>query len=534
MYLRSRKFNLAIWGLALAYFIFYAPYSALIKIITNGLLPGGGIPVSGFAVLPAAVVGTAVAMPIIITTMGWWKYAGRRRLFGLSIPSPGRVTLISGVCTAVIIGTTTLAFTFRGVSIVFTLILLRGGVFIIAPIVDAIFKRRVRWFSWIAFGLSVGALMVMLTDAGSREMTVIAILNVAAYLTGYLVRLPCMTSIAKAGDRSVTYRYFVEEQMVALPLLVAIPAILALIGTSGPMLELRQGFLGQPGVEVMTASLLVGVLYSGLCVFGTLIYLDRRENTFCVPLNRSSSLLAGVVASYGLALVFGQALPSMSQLAGAGLIVVAILLLSPLHHFRWSRQKVEGTLAERQLMALGSGTRPAEVAGRVTRPGEDGARRQTGERPRLFLFVCRANTLRSPMAQQICRDEIAARLGVPLEQLEAAGIQVLSAGIAVREGEAMNPEGERALAEIGVAVQPHTSQPLTVKLTEQAAAIYCMTEDQRRAVIELDPAAASKTHRLDPERDMAESHEQVALIGFAERVRALIRWRLENETSFSG
>jgi protein-tyrosine-phosphatase len=41
----------------------------------------------------------------------------------------------------------------------------------------------------------------------------------------------------------------------------------------------------------------------------------------------------------------------------------------------------------------------------------------------------------------------------------------------------MKPEGAQALAEIGVAVQPHLSRRLTVELTQQADAIYCMTED---------------------------------------------------------
>ncbi len=151
----------------------------------------------------------------------------------------------------------------------------------------------------------------------------------------------------------------------------------------------------------------------------------------------------------------------------------------------------------------------------------------------MFLFVCRANTLRSPMAQQICAAEIASCLGVSPEQLEAAGIRVLSAGIAARPGEAMSPEAERALAEIGVPVQRHSSQPLTVNLIEQAEAIYCMTEEHRRAVINLVPAAAVRTHRLDPDQDLAESHEPGAMTVFAERVRELIRRRFETEISFS-
>ncbi len=75
-------------------------------------------------------------------------------------------------------------------------------------------------------------------------------------------------------------------------------------------------------------------MYAVLCWFGTLIYLDRRENTFCIALNRSSSLLAGLAVSYGIAFYFGERTPTATELFGTALITVAILVLSPLHHRR--------------------------------------------------------------------------------------------------------------------------------------------------------------------------------------------------------
>ena len=63
-------------------------------------------------------------------------------------------------------------------------------------------------------------------------------------------------------------------------------------------------------------------------IFGTLIFLDKRENTFSVPVNRCSSVLAGVVASMLLAGILGAAFPSAHQLLGAGFVVSAILVLS--------------------------------------------------------------------------------------------------------------------------------------------------------------------------------------------------------------
>ena len=50
--------------------------------------------------------------------------------------------LISGVATAVIIGTTTLNYTFVGISILFALLLMRGGVLILAPVVDTLLGRQ--------------------------------------------------------------------------------------------------------------------------------------------------------------------------------------------------------------------------------------------------------------------------------------------------------------------------------------------------------------------------------------------------------
>ena len=54
---------------------------------------------------------------------------------------------------------------------------------------------------------------------------------------------------------------------------------------------------------------MIGVLSQGTGIFGGLILLDRRENTFCVPVNRASSILAGVLASLSLAFFFGHRAP---------------------------------------------------------------------------------------------------------------------------------------------------------------------------------------------------------------------------------
>src|SRR5262249_42296654 len=149
---------------ALGYFAFYVPYSALAKVLSQGLLSGTGRPVPGFVLLPATVIATTAGMLATITVAGGWSHLGRRRVAGLSVPLPRLSTFLSGLATAAIIATTTLNYTFGGISILLALLLMRGGVLILAPIVDVAFRRQIAWESWAALGLSFAAIFVALSE----------------------------------------------------------------------------------------------------------------------------------------------------------------------------------------------------------------------------------------------------------------------------------------------------------------------------------------------------------------------------------
>jgi len=445
-------------------------------------------------------------LPLIITYKGWWKYAQSSKFLGVNIPLPHGLVILSGFGTALIIGTTTLAFTFTGISILFALLLMRGGVLTIAPMVDVLYRRRVRWFSWAALSLTVPALLMALADVNNYALTISAALTIAAYLSGYLLRLPCVTSMAKVNDDETTLRYFVEEALAAVFFLVAIPAFFAVVGRGEIMLELRAGFVGLFAGGVTFPALLIGALYACLYCFGTLIYLDCRENTFCIPLNRASSLLAGIVATYGLALFFGQTSPSEAQLGSAAMIVVALLFLSPLHHF------------DRVLAKLKLRLRP------VAQP------------QRLFLFVCSGNTCRSPMAAAIANAEIAARLRIPFDSLETVNVRALSAGVSARVGAPLTDQAAEVLRSLSVPVQPHAARNLTLELAEQAELIFCMTSAHRKAVVEMLPSVASRTYCLDAEVDVDDpiGKGMAAYVACARQIQALVQLRLNEITPAIG
>lgn len=324
----SKTGSSSIWFFAFGYFAAYVPYSALTKAVSSGQI--GDTPVSGVELLPVSALASLVGMFTFITAMRWWRYASTFQLGGLKLPRPGRYTFLSGVCTAGVIATTTLAYTFDGVSIVFMMLLMRGGVLILAPFVDRLSGRKVQWFSAVGLVLSINALLVAFLeekDAGFG-MTWLALVDVTLYLGAYFVRLRFMTRLAKSDDAAQRTRYFVEEQMVATPVLVALLAIGAIIGQGAFLSDLRAGFTTFFERPVVLEGILIGLFSQGTGIFGGLVLLDKRENSYSVPVNRCASVLAGIGASYVIMIWLDGAGPSTHELMGAFLIVQAILFLT--------------------------------------------------------------------------------------------------------------------------------------------------------------------------------------------------------------
>lgn len=334
--INQRLAALGIAALCFGYFASYVPYSMMTKMITKGLFSSqGGVGFSGFEIQPVVVFGSFASMFLFITFAGWWKYATHSKVMGISVPRPQWFTLVSGICLSGQIVTTTLAYTFSGISIVFAMLLMRGGVLVLAPIVDIVARRRKRkiyWPSWVGAALSLGALFASFLGNAGTAMTIVAACDIGLYLFVYFFRLFFMANRAKSDDPDEKRRYFTEEQMVANPLLLAILFLIGLIGsgmgTETIPAKLWAGFIEFPFKGYFFHALLIGIFSYGTGLFGTLIFLDKREHTFCVPANRCSSIIAGVIATYLLAIFYAQRCPGINELIGVALILGAIIFLS--------------------------------------------------------------------------------------------------------------------------------------------------------------------------------------------------------------
>ena len=485
---RSWSPPLTVGVLALGYFLAYVPFAGLTRALSTDLLPGLDEQEGGLTLLPAAAIGVLAGSVGFLWATGWWRSIGLRDVRGRRRRMPGRAMIVAGTAMAVIIGTTILNFTFVTVSILFMLLLMRAGTLCLAPIVDLLRKRRISVHAWVGLALSLTAIAVALGGVDAYGLTVGAVLSLTAYLLGYVVRFQVMSVAAKTGDEAVDRRYFAEEQITAAVALLVICGLFAVIGAGPEMQALREGFTEFLVTPEALLGVMIGLFYSTLYVFGTLIYLDPREYSWAVPVNRASSVLAAAVASYGLTWLFGVALPAPQTLVAAGIVLLAVAALS-----------------YPQLRAL--------TDSRYRVPPR-----------RLVVFVCDGNTGRSPSAAAVLRSELARWPG------GAEGIFATSAGVAVRSpGAPMAPAAAAALRELGVDVHPHSSRPLTRDLVARASLILCMTNGQRDEVLALVPEAAAKTLRLDPHADLPtpEHDSGDAWNGFAVQVRGLVRDRLQ-------
>ncbi|MEJ2445663.1 MAG: hypothetical protein P8Y42_19825 [Exilibacterium sp.] len=468
-----------IWWLALGYFAFYIPYSALVKALSSGLMAfDNGIgaaargPVSGLVLLPSVVIGTAVTMPLILFGLGWYRYFGRRRVAGFSLPLPSPWAAGSGIAFAVIIATTTLAYTFHGVSIIFALLLMRGGVLIMSPIIDKLFCRPVHWFSWAGFGLSLLAVSVALAQLPDYGLSGLVLLNLGAYLGGYLFRLRFITRCAKDVDETVNRRFFIEENTVAMAVLVLIPGLAAVFGPGAFGMALREGFTTFLSSGREWLGFIIGAFYGCLGIFGSLIYLNRRENTFSICINRCASLLSGLVASFILIVWFNAEPLNAHQLAGAVIILFALVLMS---------------LFDTRHMAGKDNHNPMQ---------------------RVFLFICDSNHTRSPMAAAICNEELRRRLGldagVNARVTAQSAIYAKSAGLTLREQRDLPARARDALVALAVPIPEHQASEVNVYGMHRAEKVLCMTGAQERELLRRFPWAAEKIVCLDRQRDIPE------------------------------
>lgn len=318
--------------LAVVYMVTYAAGAALTRqaAVVTGL---GGAP-AGLEILPATTLLSGILTYAFVGLTGWWRDAHSLTIWGHTLPCPTVWTAVSGLGAALLLVTVLLSFTFGDVSIPFMQLLMRGDVLLVAPLVDLVLGRRVRWFSWVAILLICLGLWVAAGATRPLSLPPMAIATVALYTLGHLLRLLVMTKVAKNGDIRQSRGYFVEEKLVAIPTALFILLLWGAIRSGRHLADLHLIFFDVWAGGRFFTLCLVSTLMLMTSIVSLFMLLDRRENTFCVPFERSAGVFAAFAATYVLAAMNLGLPPSGSELAGAALLFSAMALLSVAPKFR--------------------------------------------------------------------------------------------------------------------------------------------------------------------------------------------------------
>lgn len=344
------------------YFASYVATGVLVKYFLDIRQPG----MSEMAYLVNNTIGSSVFALAIVVTLGWVRLRSVRpvRVGPWSVPAEIGYIVPSGICTAIVIPTTTLMYSLP-ISVMVAMVIMRGSVIVISRAVDAIQIRqgilRKRVYSdenWaVVFAVLAVATHVLLVpvvdglasrgvplgawlgiEAGSargsfeflHSRAAVAILS--AYIVAYSLRIYIMNYYKNTRAKDAPQDnpgFFAIEQIAAMVTMVLFGAIVFLSPSLFGWQDERVTDFRAAVTAPDPIALLSGIPFGLVAFFSVFLFMFKgRTATFAGLVNRLTSLVAGTVATLLLAFVFGTRLPSGKDWLSLGFILVAVAFLS--------------------------------------------------------------------------------------------------------------------------------------------------------------------------------------------------------------
>ncbi len=327
--------------LCTGYFAFYVLTGVLVKYF---LKSGDGHPgMGGIEFLVNSTLGANVIVLIVILALRWVKLKSNRLVTLGPVKFPVELFYIvpSGVCTGIIIPTTTLMYTLP-ISVMVAMVIMRGSVIVISRIVDAIqikqgiLDKKVYWEENVGVVLAILAVAtnVFASKKGDFEFlqNTAAMVILGSYVGAYAVRIYIMNfykNTRAVGTPHDSRGFFACEQIAATATL-AVFALLAFNATTWfGWTDDRVGQFREAATNLDITAILAGVPFGIVAFFSVFIFLFKgRTATFAGLVNRLTSLLAGVTVTLIVAVAYGGKDPTMRQWVSVGLIGIAVYFLT--------------------------------------------------------------------------------------------------------------------------------------------------------------------------------------------------------------
>jgi hypothetical protein len=349
------------------YFFLYVITGVAVKIFTGKELLGIG----EMEYLVYNTIGGSLICLAIVFIYRWYRLKSNQLVqFGKwKIPVEIYYIIPSGICTAVVIPTTTLMYLLP-ISVMVAMVIMRGSVIVISRLIDAIqikqgiLHKKVYWEEEIAVVFAIIAVSVHVIfgkKAGGFDFlhSPAAIAILGSYLTAYFIRIYLMNYFRNTRGKGVPQDnkgFFAIEQIAASGTMLIIGLILFYLVQSDakPIQLYHQAFTAPKTYTLASGNayyfwpweIASGLPYGILAFFSVFLFMFKgRTATFAGLSNRLTSLVAGTVATLVFALRFGGKYPKKEDWISLIFIFIAVGFLARAEKKRIAEMKAAKELA---------------------------------------------------------------------------------------------------------------------------------------------------------------------------------------------
>lgn len=334
--------------LCIGYFAFYTISNVALKyFIDPSLAHHASSTMKDLEFLVYQSIGGSGVCLAVIFARGWFRLQsnGPIKWGPLSFPREYVYIIPSGICTAVVIPTTTLMYTLP-INVMVAMVIMRGAVIVISRLVDAvqiwqgILKKRVYWQENAAVVFAIGAVCAKLFF-GKKDgqfdfvnskpaMTILE-----AYIVAYLLRIYIMNYFKNTRAKGVKQDnngFFGVEQISATVTMIAAGFLVfhspRLFGWHVDQIEVFRGAITHVK-PLWKEAAFSGCFYGAVAFFSVFIFIFRGTTaTFAGLVNRLTSLIAGTAATLITWKALGGKAPTPEDWYSLGLILVAVAFLT--------------------------------------------------------------------------------------------------------------------------------------------------------------------------------------------------------------
>ena len=357
--------------LCIGYFVFYIITGISVKYFLGNTQQGfPGMHDLEYLVY-STVGGNLFALGVVLA-LRWYKMQSNKLVdfLGMKVPVELLYIIPSGICTAVVIPTTTLMYSLP-ISVMVAMVMMRGSVIIISRIIDAIqirqgiLKKHVYMEENIAvvFALLAVAINIFWSKSGGFDFiyNAAAVIILGSYIVAYFIRIYIMNYYKNTRGKNVKQDnkgFFAIEQIFATITMLIVGILIynspKLFGWNNEQITSFTGAIDNP-LPLWGWAVLAGTAFGMVAFFSVFIFMFKgRTATFAGLVNRLTSLIAGTAATLIFYFAFGGKFPNTEDWISLVFILISVGFITKAEKKRTAELKALKEIPDNDVVTSGT------------------------------------------------------------------------------------------------------------------------------------------------------------------------------------